>query len=96
MQNKLKSEESLFGFEGTKCKKHETFSHSGGESGEDPPVPIPNTEVKLPCVENTWRATARENRLLPLYMIKASLKDAFFSLFTYGLTGSSSGNFIKH
>ena len=54
--------DSLFGFEGT------TFSHSGGESEEDPPVPIPNTEVKLLCVENTWWVTARENRLLPLYM----------------------------
>ena len=29
---------------------------------EDPPVPIPNTEVKLISVENTWRVTARENR----------------------------------
>ena len=29
---------------------------------EGPPVPIPNTEVKLIGAENTWRATARENR----------------------------------
>ena len=27
-----------------------------------PPVPIPNTEVKLACAENTWLATARENK----------------------------------
>ena len=30
--------------------------------GEDPPVPIPNTEVKLTSVENTWRVTAWEDR----------------------------------
>ena len=38
---------------------------SGGHSEEVPPVPIPNTVVKLLSVENTWRATARENRTLP-------------------------------
>ena len=27
-----------------------------------PPVPIPNTEVKLICAEDTWLVTARENR----------------------------------
>jgi hypothetical protein len=26
---------------------------------EVPPVPIPNTEVKLICVENTWLETTR-------------------------------------
>ncbi len=34
----------------------------GADSGEVPPVPIPNTEVKLFCVENTRWATAREDR----------------------------------
>ena len=29
---------------------------------EGPPVPIPNTEVKLVIAENTCRATGRENR----------------------------------
>jgi len=27
-----------------------------------PPVPIPNTEVKHIYADNTWRATAREDR----------------------------------
>ena len=27
-----------------------------------PSLPIPNTEVKLACADDTWRATARENR----------------------------------
>ena len=31
-------------------------------NAEGPPVPIPNTEVKLCSAENTWLATAREDR----------------------------------
>ena len=34
----------------------------GVDNGEGPPVPIPNTEVKLTRADNTWLATARENR----------------------------------
>ena len=34
----------------------------GADCGEGPPVPIPNTEVKLTCAEDTWRAAARENK----------------------------------
>ena len=32
---------------------------------EGPPVPIPNTEVKLASADNTWLETAREDRWLP-------------------------------
>ena len=32
---------------------------------EVPPVPIPNTEVKLSCADNTWRVTAWKDRSLP-------------------------------
>ena len=32
--------------------------------GEGPPVPIPNTEVKLAGAEDTWLEAARENRSL--------------------------------
>ena len=32
---------------------------------EVPPVPIPNTVVKLICAEDTWREAARENRSSP-------------------------------
>ena len=38
---------------------------SGVYNIEVPPVPIPNTVVKLNCAENTWRAAARENRSSP-------------------------------
>ena len=48
----------MFSFDGT-------YPKSGGLSKEVPPVPIPNTEVKLLSVENTWWATAREDRTLP-------------------------------
>ena len=34
----------------------------GVDSKEVPPVPIPNTEVKLFHVENTWLATAWKDR----------------------------------
>ena len=35
---------------------------------EGPPVPIPNTEVKLCRAYDTWLATARENRQTPTQM----------------------------
>jgi hypothetical protein len=38
---------------------------SGGYCERVPPVPIPNTEVKPFRAEDTWRATARENRSPP-------------------------------
>ena len=38
----------------------------GDYSGEDTPVPIPNTEVKLLSADDTWRATSWESKTLPL------------------------------
>ena len=40
---------------------------SGDDGEEEPPVPIPNTEVKLFSAEDTWWETAWENRSLPVY-----------------------------
>ena len=37
----------------------------GVNDAEGPPVPIPNTEVKLCRAYDTWLATARENRQTP-------------------------------
>ena len=34
----------------------------GDDDGEDPPVPIPNTEVKLTRAQDSSLETARENR----------------------------------
>ena len=53
------SESSLFNFEDAK-------SLTGVDDDEDPPVPIPTTEVKLIRVENTWLETAREDRTMPV------------------------------
>ena len=55
---------------------------SVGDHGEkDPPVPIPNTEVKLLIVENTWLATAREHRTL-LEHLESTSSEVLF-LFYY-------------
>ena len=51
----------LFGFEDTL----QVSLRDGVDSGEVPPVPIPNTEVKLTGVDNTWLATAWEDRYSP-------------------------------
>ena len=51
---------SLFNFEGVL-----TNSIVGVDCDEVPPVPIPNTEVKLIGAEDTWLDAARENRLMP-------------------------------
>ena len=41
----------------------------GVDYNEGPPVPIPNTEVKLSGAENTWLVTARKNREMPTYKV---------------------------
>ena len=45
-------------------KRSMTVGHAmaGVNDGEVPPVPIPNTEVKLTCAEDSWLETACENR----------------------------------
>ena len=57
-RREAQNQEALFSFEGVSLQKRE----SGDDSKEDPPVPIPNTEVKLLNVDGTWWATARESR----------------------------------
>ena len=54
------------------CKSFPLFSFQGTDlnivgvfNGEGPPVPIPNTEVKLTSADNTWLETAREDRAMP-------------------------------
>ena len=41
------------------------YNHCGDDSVEDPPVLIPNTEVKLNCAESTWPGTAWEDKESP-------------------------------
>ena len=38
------------------------YNHSGDDSIEDPPVLIPNTEVKLDNAQSTWLDTAWKDR----------------------------------
>ena len=49
------TEVTLFGFEGAEHRV-------GVDCNEGPPVPIPNTEVKLIYAEDTCLETGRENR----------------------------------
>ena len=48
----------------------------GAYGDEGTPVPIPNTEVKLIRVENTWLETAWEDKAVPTQM-----KETFRGLF---------------
>ena len=49
------------------------FILAGAYCDEVPPVPIPNTEVKLICAEDTWREAAWENRAVPAYIFLTSI-----------------------
>ncbi len=50
----------------------------GIDDTEGPPVPIPNTEVKLSGAEDTWLETARENREMPTYKSDRPIGRSFF------------------
>ena len=41
----------------------------GVDDAEGPPVPIPNTEVKLSGADDSWLVTACENREMPTFYI---------------------------
>ena len=43
----------------------QTTQQVGVFSDEGPPVPIPNTEVKLISADNTWLEAAREDKAMP-------------------------------
>ena len=47
------------------------YNHSGDYGRKVPPVPIPNTEVKLSYAESTCRDTGREDRASPLFIKRA-------------------------
>ena len=57
----------------------------GVDSDEVTPVPIPNTEVKLISVENTWLATAWEDRAVPVRMKPCREYSAGFLLSVFDL-----------
>ena len=59
---------------------------SGGDSEEDTPVPIPNTEVKLFSVECSWVYALRDYNVARLLK---SLANALDLLFHSSSVGSS-------
>ena len=46
-------------------EKRESNTISGDNGKRDPPVPIPNTEVKPLSADGTWLETARKSRSSP-------------------------------
>ena len=54
------------------------IEESGDYSGEDTPVPISNTEVKLLSADDTWRGTAWESRTLPVSKQATKYVTCFF------------------
>ena len=52
----------------------------GVSNGEGPPVPIPNTEVKLTSADNTCLETDREDRSMPTHGIRSGESLAYASL----------------
>ena len=60
-------------------------------SGEGPPVPIPNTEVKLTCAEDTCLATGWKNRSTPTQ----SPGERSPGLFLSGQAGGDDVDFVE-
>ena len=54
-------------------------------NAEGPPVPIPNTEVKLCRAENTWLETVREDKYSPTSEVRV------FTLTSFSFLHSSVG-----
>ena len=60
-------------------KRKEVFSDIVGVfNGEGPPVPIPNTEVKLTSAENTCLATDWKDRSTPTQRAPREFSGFFF------------------
>ena len=81
VKRKHKHEDTLFDFEVTAVKHcFQSIDLKTGANGDEvPPVPIPNTEVKLISVENTWLATAWEDRTVPVQNSCCIRGRSFFS-----------------
>ncbi len=62
---------------------------------EVPPVPIPNTEVKLFYVENTWLATTREFRKMPVLEYASLAQSVEHSAVNRTVVGSSPTGSVK-
>ncbi len=47
---------------------------SGGDSDGEPPVPIPNTEVKPVSADGTWGGDPRESRTPPDTLLRTGVR----------------------
>ena len=61
----------------------------GVNDDEGPPVPIPNTVVKLISAENTWREAAREDRSAPTYIFSSIAQSVEHAAVNRRVVGSS-------
>ena len=75
----------------------------GVDDAEGPPVPIPNTEVKLSGAENTWLETARENREMPTLKVSTQQGGRFYFIiitrsaeFVQRIFGDDMDDFFKN
>ena len=78
--------EVLFSFEGTI-----TFRKCGEYSEEVPPVPVPNTVVKLLSADDTWGVTPWEIRTSQVFFLRPHGQVVKTSPFHGGNPGSSPG-----
>ena len=79
------------------CLLSSDFWFYGGHSKEDPPVPIPNTEVKLFSADGTAWATMWESRSPPIFLqipYRATGKGFFFALLFFPFPSPATSFFI--
>ena len=79
----------LFNFEGT--VKAALSATCGDNSEEVPPVPIPNTVVKLLSADDTWGVTLWEIRTSPLFSFFVKISIGYSR---YRSSGSTKGKTI--
>ena len=57
---------------------HGTNASIGAQRGGEPPVPMPNTEVKPSIGYNTWVIKPWEDSTVPIYKERLPLRGSFF------------------
>ena len=65
MKSEARAKESKSKAKQKQSKHPSEHKFSGDDGVREPPVPIPNTEVKPHSADGTWLETARESRSLP-------------------------------
>ena len=68
-----------------RARRKRRYNHSGDYGRKVPPVPIPNTEVKLSYAESTLRDTAWEDRSSPLLSCPSIFKTDRRAIFLFSI-----------